>query len=160
MNHVSESEVLKVQRTRRRRSVIILGVILAIALYLTLSGPVLLSISTGPMIGDTGLTIFNPFRSRAPERCAESFLELMRTGHCEEALATVSTVAETHEVVCENERKYPLSSWRLRTREDDSHKSSLSFWYRRDGYEAEDRLFVWVEKEGEEWRVTNYSRAY
>ena len=157
---MSESEVLKVSRRGNRRNVIILGVILAIALYLNFSGPVLLRISTGPMIGDTGLTIFNPFRSRAPERCAESFLELMSTGRCEEAMATVSTAQETHETICENERKYPLSSWRLRTREDDSHKSSLSFWYMRDGYAAEDRLFVWVEKNGGQWLVTNYSRAY
>jgi hypothetical protein len=160
MNHMNQSEVIKVSRRGNRSIVIILVVIMVIALYLAFSGPVLLRMNSGPMIGDSGLTIFNPFRSRAPERCAEAFLELMKAGRCEEAIATVSDGLETRETVCENEKSYPLSSWRLRTREDDSHKSSLSFWYRRDGYEAEDRLFVWVEKNGEQWRVTNYRRAY
>lgn len=158
---MSESEVLKVQRRGSRRSVIIVALILAIIiLYLTLSGPVLLRVSTGPMTGDAGLTVFNPFRSRAPERCAESFLELMRTGRCDEAMAAISTAPEARETICENERQYPLASWRLGTREDESQKSVLSFWYRRDGYSAEDRLFVWLEKNGGQWQVINYRRAY
>lgn len=158
MNNVNQNRVSRVSHSGRRRKVIILGIMAAIVLYLVLSGPILFTMGTGPMIGDPGLTIFNPLRSRAPEHCAEAFLELMKTGRCEEAMATISTDKVVQDTVCENERKYPLASWRLRTRTDESKRSRLSFRYKRDVYESD--LFVWVEKIGDEWRVTDYKRAY
>lgn len=139
---------------------LIIAIIGSIILYFVFAGPVLFRFTTGPMSADYGFIIFNPFRNHDPERCVDAFLELIRTGHCEDAMAELYDVEESRQETCEMERKHPVISWQLRNREDESQSSTLTFSYRRGDYEGEHQLFVKVEKRGEKWQVTNYTRAY
>jgi hypothetical protein len=142
-----------------RLKVFSIAVGVVIILFFALSGPVLFRFTTGPMSADYGFTIFNPFRNRDPEQCAKALMELLTTGHCEDAVAMFYDPQKAHGI-CEGESKNPIASWRLRNREDESEKSTLTFSYRCKESQGDDRLYVEVEKRGDQWQVTDYIRAY
>lgn len=137
----------------------VIAFVIAILFFFIFSRPVLLSFS-GPMGGDSEFVIFNPLRNRGSERCAEAFLEQLKGGHCEEEINKRSGVEKTLQSICEKEKKSPLVSWRLGTRRDESATSLLTYWYKCKDRSGEDRLFVWVERQSDSWKVVDYKRSY
>jgi hypothetical protein len=115
-----------------------------------------------PFIADShcdgsGFTFFSPFRSVEPETAAENFLILMKKGECERAAETLPV--EIRERRCVKEKEYPLDSWRLKDRDDQGDKVTLSFCYKGQGAESQERLWLVLEKRGS-WQVTNFWRVY
>ncbi len=78
----------------------------------------------------TGLTLFNPFRDRAPETAAESFLADIRQGKC---------LADGHAIDCTHtDLKARAFEWRLKNRRDMSDQIFLYYQFTRlDGVNVE-----------------------
>jgi hypothetical protein len=107
------------------------------------------------------VSIFNPFRDRNPERCAEAFLELMKLGRCEQAIAELAIGTEYRQYICEQERNNILTAWSLKDREDNPPKVKMRYLVKRQKYgDTEGQLWVTVEQCGSQWQVTNYECWY
>jgi hypothetical protein len=135
--------------------------LITVALYLMRSRSVLYAGDiAGDPVGESSFSIFNPFRDRSPEHVAETFLELMKGGQCEQAMAALPAEQEYRQYICESEKKYPLMSWTLKNRKDEPQKVKMFYWYWPEGSESHDRLWVVAEKCGEQWQITSYERYY
>jgi len=145
--------------TRSRVAVLLVAGLATLILIVFLLPPVLLSFRGSP-IRNPRFVVLNPFRDRAPERCAETFLIKMGSGECAEILPTLGGDSKRKEYVCEREVMYPLIWWSLTYRRDTDQESNLEYRFRRKNYAAEDTLFVWVEKHGDRWQVTGYRSVY
>jgi hypothetical protein len=76
-----------------------------------------------------GFTVFNPFRDRAPERDADSFLADLSHGRC-----PVNAAKEFIADACKDgRRQYPPMAWKLRFRRDEPHRVQLYFNFERFG---------------------------
>lgn len=115
----------------------------------------------GDPLREPAFTIFNPFRDRGPERGAEAFLEMLRAGRCEQAVAGLAVTDEYRQDTCEREKKYPLVSWRLmnRTEMPQGVKMYYHVWRdnHRDGYGS---MWVTVGERGGRWEATDLDRFY
>jgi hypothetical protein len=119
----------------------------------------LVHIRMGPMPGDEAWVVLNPFRDRTPERQAEALLSSLKNGKCAEALAAIVKAPEL-EAVCEREHRWPLASWELEQRDDGSAGTRLEYRYVRGPRAAEQWLYVWLVRDGNQWRVTEYRSVY
>src|ERR1041385_676434 len=68
---------------------------------------------TGNPVNEPTFAIFNPFRDRAPENRADSFLNLLKEGKCAEPIAALSFTPEYRHEVCGREAHSPLFNWKL-----------------------------------------------
>jgi hypothetical protein len=96
-------------------------------LYLFRSGPILFRrADKGNLLSEASFAIFNPIRDRSPERCAETFLEQLRQGECDRAVAELP---EDQRRMCYWELMETLAAWRLTDRHETPNAVRLSFWY-------------------------------
>ena len=64
----------------------------------------------------------------------------------------------------DNEKKWPIQSWRIGERNDRMGETELMFWvirrggYSRDDHEEEIRL--WVKQSGASWSLNAYNAIY
>jgi hypothetical protein len=102
------------------------------------SHPVLLRLFTNCACTDysgevTGLTLFNPFRNRAPEVAADAFLEDIRQGRC--SVTSSGNMARD----CTHTGFKPIAfEWRLKNRHDMPNHLALYYQFTRlDGEHVE-----------------------
>jgi hypothetical protein len=133
-----------------------------IGLYLTRSEPVVYRFVEARVPSDPPIvSIFNPFRDRSPEKCAEAFLELMKVGECEQAMAGLAIDSKYRQYVCEQEIANNLMEWNLKDRNDHPEKVKMRYLVKRHSYtDAKGQLWVIVEKHNSHWQVTNYECWY
>lgn len=132
-----------------------------IAMYLVRSRSVLFSSGAkGDPFGEPGICIFNPFRDRGPERSAERFLETLKAGQYEQALAPLQVSDEQHQYLQRKEEQHPLESWTLKNRQDQINEVKLFFWHSRTDSDLQGQLWITVEKRNEQWQVTGYECIY
>jgi hypothetical protein len=140
------------------------AVVLGIAAYLyyTRSTSVLFRyVEAGNPTKEPVITVFNPFRDRKPESSAETFLAQLRAGECERTMAALSHTAQSIQDTCEREERYPLASWRLKNRTDETHKIKMYYQVGRKNYNSlQGQVWITVEKYGEQWQVTHYESIY
>ena len=116
-----------------------------------------------PFVADShcdgsAITLFNPFRNREPEIAADEFLNLLKAGDCDRAVQDLPSELKTPR--CLKEKEYPLSSWRLKDRDDEGdQKVTLSYCYKSQASESEEHLWLVLEKKGS-WKTTNFWRVY
>jgi len=66
--------------------------------------------------------------------------------------------------ILDNEKKWPIRSWRIGERRDKPGETELMFWvkrgsgYSKDGYEEEVRL--WIKQSGDGWSLKTYNAIY
>lgn len=121
-----------------------------------------LPFARSPISGNHKFVFFNPFRNRDPERAAQRFFYIIKSGACADfpALASGATLPndatceELHQIVSGLRNKGVLDQ-RLRDRVDQSNSSWL--WFSDDGYGGNQ---VALEKRGKEWHVTGFWRAW
>jgi len=120
---------------------------LAVILLILASGPVLLEVGSE-------ISILNPFRSRTPERTADTFLGAAANGAC---------APEASEALCSFIKKHPLpaAEWRLVNRRDSTKEIRL--FYRLEGKQVRpnknDRCLiaeVRLQQSGETWEISGY----
>lgn len=126
------------------------------------SRPILFTINFEPTSAcPTPYGFANPFRDRSPEMVCESYLAAMRAGNPEALKLIVSM--ERIEHVLSREHRYPVVSWRLYDRYDDSSRITLSYWVKRcgpcsDG--CEQLVEFDLKRESTRWVATSYSAVY
>ena len=107
--------------------------------------------------GGSAITLFNPFRNREPEIAADEFLNLLKAGQCDRAVQDLPSELKTPR--CLKEKEYPLSSWRLKDRDEGDQKVTLAYCYKSQASESEERLWLILEKKGS-WTTINFWRVY
>ncbi len=115
-------------------TVVVIAII--IALYFMRSKSVLYRFVKARVTSDRPVvSIFNPFRERHSEKCAEGFLELMKTGQCEQAIAGLAIDSEYRQYICEQERDNALLNWNLKDREDQPQKIKMRYSVKRKNWQ-------------------------
>jgi len=105
----------------------------------------------------------NPFRDKSPEIVAEKYLEDLRRGNVESLRPFLGSADEIRHIL-DNEKTWPIQSWRIGERRDRPDESELMFWvtrgrgYSKDGYEEEVRF--WIKQSGSGWSLSSYSAIY
>ena len=142
-------------------SIIVIAAASALFLYRTRSRAVLCTLyEEGNPLHEPYLVILNPFRDRGPERSAEKFLELMRSGECLQAMATIATDDVYRNRVCERETEEPLMTWRLKNRSERDGSVRLYFWCQSKAAGDSGPLWVTVARGEFGWGVAAYERYY
>src|SRR5262249_46800881 len=140
-------------------SIAILLVFSVAWLYSNRSRPVIFSFSPDPaMVRPRNYCLLNPFRDRSPERIAEKRLEAMRRGDVESIRPFLHYDQEDQEYVhhiLDNEKKWPIQSWRIGERLDRPGETELMFWVRRGGGYSKDygeeEVRLWIKQSGSGW---------
>jgi hypothetical protein len=137
-------------------------VVIVVHLCLTRAEPVLYRfVEAGRPDQMPEVTIFNPFRDRRPEKSAESFLELLKEGQCERAMAVLPLDMESRRTTCEKEGVYSLESWNLKDRTDLPKKVKIYFTVKRKEYgDYQSQVWVTVEERDSQWQVTEFESWY
>jgi hypothetical protein len=131
-----------------------------VALFLMRSRPVLLRIPPDDTIRPRHYCLLNPFRDKAPENVAQTYLNKLREGRIE----VVSPYVGESRYILEKEKEWPIQSWRVGNREDDADKSELMYWvkrgngYSKGGYEEEVRFTI--ARSGSSWEVKSFGAVY
>jgi len=109
----------------------------------------------------------NPLRDRTSERVAASYLNAIRSGHCQEQLANWARDYRKRyaQFICDSEANHPLVSWKLVDWEDDPPLRLLRYrGKRRDspsGTGTYKELFsLTLENKDGTWEVTKYEAMY
>jgi hypothetical protein len=129
-------------------------------LYLMRSRPVLLRIPPDDTIRPRYYCLLNPFRDTAPEKTAEQYLTKLRDGAVEE----ISPFVGDNKYILEREREWPIESWRIGNRTDETDNREITYWvmrgngYSKDGYEEEVIFDVACSERG--CKVNTYSAIY
>ena len=135
---------------------------LAVYLFVTHSSPVLFRyVEVGNPLKEPVFIVLNPYRDRAPERVADLFLQQLKDGNCEKAMAALHDSFRFQHETCEREERYALGSWRLMNRTDEPQKVRMYFSVNRLNYDGMvGQAWVTVEKRGNQWQATRYDRYY
>jgi hypothetical protein len=124
------------------------------------SRPVLYELrDEGDPLQEPIVSLFNPFRDRAPERPAVEVLSALQHGNYARAFADTRLPAEVVAGVVGLEKQRPLRGWSLRGRSALPAGASLFFQTDREGV-AESRLWITVERAAGRWRVTHFEALY
>lgn len=139
-------------------AIVIVG--LAALLFLMRSHPVLLRVPPDSNIRPRYYCLLNPFRDKAPENVAETYLNKLREGQVD----VISTYIGERKDIPEKEKQWPIQSWRVGNREDITDQSELMYWVKRgngyftEGYEEE--VHFRMVRSGGNWEVKSFSAIY
>jgi hypothetical protein len=141
---------------------LVIVTVIIIYLYLLRSKSIVYRlVESGNPDHEPAVSIFNPFRDRQPEKCAQNFLELLKAGQCERAMAGVPVNTEYRRIVCEKEGAYNLEGWSLKNRTDQPQKVDMYYLVKRKNYDdLEGQVWVTVEQRDSQWQVTYYESRY
>lgn len=105
--------------------------------------------------------VLNPFRDKAPEKIAETYLQKLRGGDVESIQPFLSN---SQSYIPNEERKWPIQSWRVGRRIDKGNETRVMYWvtrgngYSHDGYEEEAEFSLKKSTNG--WHLVWYSAIY
>ena len=64
----------------------------------------------------------------------------------------------------DNEKKWPIQSWRIGDRKDMPRETELMFWVTRGGGYSKDfgeeEVRLWIKQSGSSWSLNSYSAIY
>jgi len=137
-------------------------------IWLDHQGPVLAkSEGRDPLSQVPNSISLNPLRDRTSERVASSYLNEIRSGHCQEQLANWAKDYRKKyaRFICESEATHPLLSWKLVDWEDDPPLRLLRYRGQRlsspSGAGTYKELFsLTLENKDGSWEVTKYEALY
>jgi hypothetical protein len=146
-------------------SIAILSAFLAALLYSTRSRPVIFSFSPDPAtLRPRNYCLLNPFRDKSPEIIAEKHLEALRRGDVESIRPFLDYDQERIHHILDNEKKWPIRSWRIGERRDRPGETELMLWvtrggdYSKDG--IEESVHLWIKQSGAGWSLNTYNAIY
>jgi hypothetical protein len=139
-----------------------LAVVSTLLLYLTRSRSVIFSFAVEPdAVRPRNYCILNPFRDKAPEIIAESYLEKMCDGDVESIRPFLQHEADQGQHITANERKWPIQSWRIGRRADKADETEMMYWVTRGGgYSGEEEVHFRIKKSADAWSLKSYSAIY
>ena len=148
-----------------KKSLLIWGIpvfVMAMALWLFLTGPVLLRLQFNPLVRDSHGMIFNPFRDRTPERLADQLINQIHSPNCESVLSSLTGVASERATVCAKQVQDPLTnSCTLVDRREYKDASWVSFQceYQRTTKATSDVSLTFA-KHNDRYELQHYERIY
>jgi hypothetical protein len=146
----------------RARKLTTMAVVLGAAaiVFLLMRGPVLLNLSDAGELRPA-ITILNPLRDRAPEVAAEELLLQLRHGQVAAVLRNVhgSAWSDQNEIT-DNEKRYPLKSWKLMLRQDTHGETVLTYRTLRLRNAQESTAVLAVRQTNGRWKVEGYAPVY
>jgi hypothetical protein len=144
----------------KRRLLAISVVVLLVAIARFLAPPALLRAKDRSAVdpGDGLMVIMNPIRDRSPENAAERVLRDLRAGRCETALGFLQPTRRADN--CERERKYRITTWKLRDRTDKSEESRLFFAVFRGLSPIPSNMWITVRKSDGGWQPIDFECWY
>jgi hypothetical protein len=133
-------------------------------LYSTRSRAVVYSFSPDPaMVRPRTYCLMNPFRDKSPEIVAETYLKGMRAGNFESIRPLFHSPEEADRIL-DNEKKWPIRSWRIGERRDRPGATELMYWVTRGGGyskdDIEEEVRFWIKHSGASWSLNSYSAIY
>lgn len=133
-------------------------------LYLNRAKPLLFKydpeIGTGS-IRPRNYCVMNPFRDTIPEKIAASYMTRMRDGNVDIVAPFIKREKEDIPHMLDNERTYPIQSWRIGDRKDKDNETEIMFWVKRGGnYSGEESVWFWLTHSGDVWTMTGYNAIY
>src|SRR5215510_9701030 len=133
-------------------------------LYSTRSRAVVYKFSPDPdMVRPRTYCLMNPFRDKSPEIVAETYLKGMRAGNFESIRPLFHSLEEADRIL-DNEKKWPIRSWRIGERRDRPGATELMYWVTRGGGyskdDIEEEVRFWIKHPGSGWSVNSYSAIY
>ena len=121
--------------------------------------PVLYTWSTGECSCNPQKCLANPFRDPTPEHLAERLLDSLKQKQIANLTPLLPPKNSEHFTSLESE--YPIKSWRLGDRSDDSKDTSLTYWVTRGGGYPDDLQPVFISvKRSPVWCLESYSAVY
>src|SRR5262245_9953338 len=149
-------------------AIAILSAFSAALLYSTRSRPVIFSFSPDPaMVRPRNYCLLNPFRDKSPEIIAEKHLEALRKDDVESIRPFLHYDQDDQEQVhhiLDNEKKYPIRSWRIGERRDRPGETELMFWVTRGGGYSKDlgeeEVRLWIKQSSSGWSLNSYDAIY
>jgi len=139
-------------------AIIIVG--LTALLFLMRSDTVLLRVPPDNNIRPRYYCLLNPFRNKAPENVAETYLNELRDGRSD----VISSYIGERQDIPGKENQWPIQSWRVGNREDISDKSEIMYWVKRgNGYATggyEEEVHFTVVRSGGSWELESFRAIY
>jgi hypothetical protein len=151
--------VLKKVAFRVFKIALILLVAASAFLYLTRAKPVILSAALDDTIRPRNYCIMNPFRDAASEAVAETHLRKLRNGD----MNSISSLVGDRQYILEEEKKYPIQSWRIGSRKDSPDSVELMYWVSRGGEYTrglEEAVYLSLVRRQQGWTLQSYSAIY
>ncbi len=132
------------------------------------SQPIIFCTSLDDNIRPHNYCLMNPFRDKQPEILAEAVLEQLKNGNPNSILPYLGESSEiqfseyVRNSFVEKERSYRVENWRIGDREDSIGGSAIEYWVLRNNSfnEYEQRVYVWVAKEGGNWELKLFNAGY
>jgi hypothetical protein len=148
--------------------VLLLLIFFGYLMWLDHQGPVLArSEDRDPLSGIPTSISLNPLRDRTSERVASKYLDAMRDGRCNDALAKWEKDYRRKYAafICDSEAKHPLLSWKLVEWEDTPPLRILHYRGKRRSDPGNSATYkelfsVTLENKDGEWEVTKYDALY
>jgi hypothetical protein len=135
----------------------VLVISLLLGLYLIRSRSVLLRIPSDDTIRPRYYCVVNPFRDKAPEYVAQQYLNQLKAGEIE----SISSYIGERQDILEKERKWPIQSWRIGDRIDQTDKTAIQYWVTRgNGYNSEEEVTFDLLQSSGKWELKTYRAIY
>jgi hypothetical protein len=138
--------------------ILILGIV--IFLFLTRSKPVVFRIPKEGTIRPRHYCLLNPFRDKGPEIVAAGYLNQLRVGQVQ----SISCCVGESKYVLDEEKHWPIESWRLGNRTDSPGSSNIVYWVERgNGYSqryGEEEVHMTVVRAANGWELQSFSAVY
>jgi hypothetical protein len=144
-------------------TILVLGVLAFVGIGVALRGKPVFAALQNDVRDHHGSQVLNPFRNRAPERAADSFLTRLSSGDCSAVLTQLGEEPGRKQSTCESEQKYPMKGWRLEAIGRDGDRTLLRYGVSRDAGKrmAHDPFWIWVSKKDDQgYQVTGYEQWY
>jgi len=144
-------------------TILALGLLTFIAVPFVSRDRAVLAVLRNDVRDHHGFQLLNPFRDRAPERAADSFLTRLSRGDCSAVLTQLGEDPGRKQSVCESEQKYPMKGWRLEAIGRDGERTLLRYGVSRDAgkRKVHDPFWIWVsKKDDQDYHVTGYEQWY
>ena len=149
-------------KTIRRFFSVVIPVLILITvgfLFLIRSNPVVLRIPKDDTIRPRYYCVLNPFRDKGPEIIAASYLNQLRDGQVQSISCCVG-----EQYVLQNEKQWPIKSWRIGNRRDSAGRSDILYWVKRgNGYSQnghEEEVHVTMIRSATGWQLQSFSAVY
>jgi hypothetical protein len=145
-------------------TILALGLLTFIAVTFALRDRPVLALLQNDVRDHHGSQLLNPFRDRAPERAADTFLTRLSSGDCSAVLTQLGEDSSRKQSVCESEQKYPMKAWRLEAIGRDGDRTLLRYGVSRDAGKkrrVHDPFWIWISKKDDQgYHVTGYEQWY
>jgi len=151
-------------RPRRRTSLAAAGgaLVIGLAAWVTLSGPVPLHVRFGPMDGDPQFTVWNPVRDRTPEHLGAEYLRRIQSVNCLHETAGLKISDRDKAEACDKQFRHPVTTaCRLGERRDLNSSTLPIFRCPEKGHgEMSADIALTMEHRKDAWSLAGYERIY